>query len=87
MKKNAIIINTSRGNIIDEHALKQALLNNEINGAALDVYSVEPPEDRELLEIPNLVSTPHIGGNAEEAVKSMGMSAISHLINFKNKTN
>jgi len=85
MKKNAIIINTSRGNIIDEYALKQALLDNEINGAALDVYSVEPPEDRELLEIPNLVSTPHIGGNAKEAVRSMGMSAISHLINFKNK--
>ena len=83
MKKNLILINTSRGNIVNEDALKNALLNNDISGAALDVYSNEPPEDVELIKIPNLITTPHIGGNAIEAVISMGMSALEHLIKFK----
>ena len=83
MKENAILINTSRGNIVNEKDLKNSLINSTIAGAALDVYSNEPPEDMQLLKIPNLITTPHIGGNAIEAVESMGMSALSHLINFK----
>ncbi|MCJ8294561.1 MAG: phosphoglycerate dehydrogenase [Oceanospirillaceae bacterium] len=80
MKNTALVINLARGGIIDEEALKQALLNNTIGGAALDVYEVEPAVDLELLHIPNLMCMPHIGGNAKEAVEAMGMAAILNLI-------
>jgi phosphoglycerate dehydrogenase-like enzyme len=79
MKLSAFVINTSRGPIIDQGALKHALMNNEIAGAALDVFEEEPPTDLEFLALPNLIPTPHIGGNAEEAVIAMGRSAIDHL--------
>lgn len=82
MKKTAFVINTARGGIVDEKALKIALQGGSIAGAALDVYLEEPPVDKELLGLPNLICTPHIGGNAEEAVLAMGQSAIAHLRGF-----
>jgi phosphoglycerate dehydrogenase-like enzyme len=82
MKKSSFVINSARGGIIDEVALKNALLNGEISGGAIDAYVSEPPEDKELLSFPNLITTPHIGGNSAEAILSMGKSAISHLKNF-----
>jgi phosphoglycerate dehydrogenase-like enzyme len=82
MKRNAILINTARGGIINETDLKTALKNNIIAGAALDVYDPEPPVDSELLKLPNLITTPHTGGNSYEAVVAMGESAISHLVNY-----
>jgi phosphoglycerate dehydrogenase-like enzyme len=85
MKRNAILINTARGGIINEADLKYALKNNIIAGAALDVYDPEPPVDSDLLKLPNLIATPHTGGNSYEAVVAMGESAISHLVNYKNK--
>lgn len=66
MKPSAYIINTSRGGVIDEQALINALKNNKIAGAALDVYEVEPPSNTELLQIPNLICTPHIGAQTKE---------------------
>jgi phosphoglycerate dehydrogenase-like enzyme len=83
MKKTAIIINTARGGIINEIDLKIALKEKIIAGAALDVYKTEPPIDKELLELPNIICTPHTGGNAEEAVFAMGESAINHLLKFR----
>ena len=80
MKESAIVINAARGGIVDEEALKQALLNKKIAGAALDVYEVEPAQDHELLNIPNLMCMPHIGGNAKEAVTAMGIAAIENLV-------
>lgn len=82
MKETAFLINTARGGVVNEHDLKYALTNNLIAGAALDVYDVEPPIDLELLQLPNLICTPHTGGNAKEAVISMGMSSIEHLIQY-----
>lgn len=82
MKNTAFLINTSRGKIINEKALKFALENRIIAGAALDVYEREPPEDPELLKLKKLICTPHIGGNSKEAVLAMGRSAIDHLIDF-----
>jgi D-3-phosphoglycerate dehydrogenase len=75
----AIVINTSRGSVFDEAALKEALRSGRIQ-AGLDVYSTEPPTDLELLAQKGLVCTPHVGGNAREAVLAMGRSAISHLV-------
>jgi D-3-phosphoglycerate dehydrogenase len=85
MKKSAFLINTARGGIVNETDLKFALSNKIIAGAAIDVYEVEPPNDPELLNLPNLICTPHTGGNASEAVLAMGMSAIEHLVNFFNQ--
>jgi phosphoglycerate dehydrogenase-like enzyme len=82
MSAHAIVINSARGGIVDEKALFTALNNKEIGGAALDVYEIEPPEDSAFLALPNLICTPHVGGNAKEAVYAMGMSAINHLKNY-----
>ncbi len=82
MKSSAFIINSARGGIINEEYLKEALQDKKIAGAAIDAYVEEPPSDKELLSLPNLICTPHIGGNAKEAVEAMGMSAISHLVEY-----
>lgn len=78
-KPGAYLINTSRGSVVEQAALKRALQTNQIAGAALDVYEEEPPKDLEFLQLPNLVCTPHISGNSFEAVVAMGRSAIAHL--------
>ena len=85
MKPTALLINTARGPIVNQHDLKNALAEGKIAGAALDVYEDEPPTDLEFLRLPNLLCTPHIGGNAEEAVIAMGMSAIGHIKEFFGK--
>jgi phosphoglycerate dehydrogenase-like enzyme len=84
MKSTGFLINTSRGSIVDQNALKKALIHGQIKGAALDVFEEEPPQDEEFLSLPNLMVTPHIGGNAKEAINAMGLSAINHLILFFN---
>lgn len=86
MKPTSFLINTARGGIVNEKDLKEALINNLIAGAALDVYEEEPPIDKEMFALPNLICTPHTGGNSYEAVVAMGESAISHLKNYKVKT-
>ncbi len=79
MKPTAFLLNTARGGIVNEADLKYALKNSLIAGAGIDAYVVEPPIDRELIELPNLIATPHIGGNSKEAVLAMGLSAIENL--------
>jgi D-3-phosphoglycerate dehydrogenase len=69
MKRTAYIINTSRGQIIDENALYDALTGGKIAGAALDVFEIEPPANKMLIELPNVICTPHIGSQTEEAQK------------------
>jgi phosphoglycerate dehydrogenase-like enzyme len=82
MKQTGFVINTARGPIVNSEDLKHALIDGTIAGAALDVYEEEPPTDMELLQLPNFFCTPHIGGNADEAVMAMGMSAIGHIKGF-----
>lgn len=70
MKDSAILINTARGALVDEHALKKALQERTIAGAATDVLSVEPPVDGNVLldeSIPNLIITPHVAWIAHES--------------------
>lgn len=82
MKSSAYLINTSRGAVVNTNDLKAALAAKIIAGAALDVFENEPFKDKELLSMDNVVVTPHIGGNAEEAVMAMGESAVEHLVRF-----
>jgi len=83
LKKNAILINIARGGLIDETALKEMLLEKKIAGAALDVFAIEPPNDKKFALIDNVLITPHIGGSSEEAIIAMGMAAIDGLDNAK----
>ena len=82
MRADAFLINTSRGEVVDQAALKEALLQNKIGGAALDVFAEEPPEDMEFINCSNLMVTPHIGGNATEAVEAMARAAVQHLKDY-----
>ena len=82
MKTTAHLLNNSRGPVVKQQDLKNALQQNTIAGAAFDVYESEPPDNLEFLALPNLMVTPHIGGNANEAVLAMGRSAIRHLKEF-----
>ena len=79
MRRDAILINAARGGLVDETALKAMLKDGRLAGAGFDVFATEPPEDRELLDLPNFLATPHIGGSAEEAILAMGRAAIRGL--------
>ena len=82
MKSTAFLVNTCRGEVVNQGALKSALSKKVIAGAALDVFIDEPPTDADFLSLPNLMVTPHIGGNANEAVLAMGRSAIHHIKDY-----
>jgi D-3-phosphoglycerate dehydrogenase len=69
MKPTAFLINTSRGEIIDEESLFSALNEKRIAGAALDVFEVEPPTNTKLLQLPNIICSPHIAAQTKEAQK------------------
>jgi phosphoglycerate dehydrogenase-like enzyme len=81
MKTSAVLINTARGGLIDEDALKVALKDNKLAGAAFDVFATEPPSDMELLTLSNFFATPHIGGTTQESILAMGLAAIEGLEN------
>ncbi len=80
MKPSAYLINTARGGLIDEAALYQALRDRVIAGAALDVFVDEPPSGSPLLQLENVVLTPHIGAHTQEAIERMGVMAAQNVI-------
>ncbi|MCS7136575.1 MAG: D-2-hydroxyacid dehydrogenase [Nitrososphaerota archaeon] len=86
IKEGAFLVNTSRGAVIDEDALYEALVTGRLRGAALDVYSVEPPVNRKLLELPNVICTPHIGAQTLEAQERASVEIASKIIRLFSHT-
>ena len=87
MKKNAIFINYSRGDVVDLDALRKAVETGAIGGAAIDVFPQEPEKNGDKFEtvlqnLPNMILTPHIGGSTEEAQANIGFDVTSKLINY-----
>ncbi len=83
MKDSVRVINCARGGLIDERALKDAIKSGKVAGAALDVFEEEPPSsgERELLELEEVVVTPHLGASTEEAQKAAAINIAEEVIN------
>jgi lactate dehydrogenase-like 2-hydroxyacid dehydrogenase len=84
MKTSPILINTARGPMVDQAALIEALEQNRLAGAGLDVFDIQPalPSDHPILKVPNTVLAPHIGFDTAEAVRAKADIALRHLEDF-----
>ena len=80
MKKTAFLVNIARGDIVDEEALYRALKDGKIRAAALDAFSHEPPRGSPLLNLDNVISTPHMGAYTYEALREMGMVCVRDIV-------
>lgn len=89
-KKGAILINYARGEVVDLEALRKALLDGHLGGAAIDVFPWEPEKNGDrfqnpLQDLPNVILTPHIGGSTEEAQQNIGEDVSIKLLNYLEK--
>jgi len=89
-KKNSILINYARGEVVELDALRMAMEGGRISGAAIDVYPWEPEKNGDrfqtpLQHIPNVILTPHIGGSTEEAQQNIGEDVSAKLFNYLEK--
>lgn len=82
MPRGARIINCARGGIVDENDLADAIESGHIAGAAIDVFTKEPPEDRRLVELPQVLSTPHLGASTDEAQEMVAVEAAEIISGF-----
>lgn len=83
MKEGALLINTARAGIVRATALEKALLSGHLGGYAVDVYEHEPPQRLEIYDLPNVLTTPHIGSATFETNLRMGMAVADNIIAFK----
>ncbi|GBU09761.1 D-3-phosphoglycerate dehydrogenase [Gammaproteobacteria bacterium] len=87
MKQGAVLINASRGSVVDIDALAQLLISKHLNGAAIDVFPVEPTSNNEefispLRGLDNVILTPHVGGSTIEAQENIGLEVAAKLIRY-----
>ncbi len=90
MKPRSMLINASRGMVVDNQALREHILSGHLAGAALDVFPVEPKRQGEPFESPlrgldNVILTPHVGGSTQEAQEEIGRFVSSKLVSFLNR--
>ncbi|MCM2983422.1 phosphoglycerate dehydrogenase [Niallia circulans] len=84
MKETAVLVNTARGELIDEDALYNVLRDKKIWGAGIDVFKKEPPEKKELLELDNMIIGSHAAASSVDAVNKMSFMAVENILaNFK----
>jgi len=84
MKKDACLVNVARGTIMDEESLYRVLKEGRIKGAALDVFSNEPPTGNPLLTLDNVIVTPHMGGYTIETLEEVGMICAKNIVEVMN---
>ncbi|RJO70326.1 MAG: hypothetical protein C4523_05590 [Myxococcales bacterium] len=82
MKKGVFLINESRGGIVDEEALYEALTTGVVAGAALDVFATEPPGEHKLLKLANVIATPHLGASTQEAQDNVAVAAAEQVADY-----
>ena len=82
MKRGVFILNCARGGIVNEADLVDAIKEGIVAGAALDVFSVEPPKDNPLLGLSNVIATPHLGASTDEAQENVALAVADQVINY-----
>lgn len=80
MKDGVVIINAARGKLINEQALADALQSGKVKAAALDVYSIEPPQENPLIGLPNVLHTPHLGASSQEAQRNVAIEIVEQVV-------
>jgi len=86
MKRDAVIVNCARGGIVDEGELFKVLQCGALRGAALDVFETEPPGSNPLLDLPNVIATPHLGASTLEAQSRAAMEAVEIVLEALGKS-
>ncbi len=82
MKKGVFVLNCARGGVVDEEALYEAIRSGIVAGAALDVFTKEPPTDNPLLTLDQVVVTPHLGASTEEAQENVAMAVADQIMDY-----
>jgi len=85
MKRGVLLVNCARGGIVNEHDLYQALKEGIVGGAALDVFEKEPPGDSPLLDLDNVIATPHLGASTDEAQENVSVAVASQIVDYFKK--
>jgi D-3-phosphoglycerate dehydrogenase len=82
MKKGAMVINCARGGIVNEEDLSEALESGHLAGAAMDVFSIEPPGKTRLMNLPNFICTPHLGASTKEAQDNVAKDIAEQIVAY-----
>jgi len=85
MKRGVLLVNCSRGGIVNERDLYQALREGVVAGAALDVFEKEPPVDSPLLDLDNVIATPHLGAATDEAQENVAVAVANQIVDYLQK--